>query len=241
MTPHELAHKLENIYSSNLEAVVLYGSALGKDYSDQFSNFNILVVLKDDSPTELGKAGKLIRKWARKGNPPPLFFTIKQIHQSLDVFPIEFLDIQDRHEVLIGKNPLDDKTIDKQHLRHQCESEIRGKLFQLRSFFTQYCHRPRRIAFAMVKNLPAFIATFRGILHLFDEKPAMGGREVIEQLTRKIDFDPQPFFDTLSIREGSASLPRGDEALAAFERYLTELNTITTFIDTLHLERRSAL
>ena len=231
MTPHELAHELERIYQERLKSVVLYGSAAGGDYSKKYSDFNIFCVLDDPSSAELARANRLIRKWIRKGNPPPHFFDPKHIETSLDVFPLEFLDIQDQHQVLLGRDPLEGISVDHKNLRHQCESELKGKLLHLRSFYVANCHRPRQIAKMMIQSFPTFLATFRGTLRLLNEKPSRDARTVVELISQKIDINPQVFLDIIEIRKGDSILPRGEGALTAFERYLTELEAITTYVD----------
>lgn len=231
MTPHELAHELERIYGTDLHAVVLYGSAAGRDYSKKFSDFNVFCVLTEVTPAMLSKANRVVRRWTKKGNPPPHFFYPSYFEQSLDVFPLEFLDMKDRHEVLVGKNPLEGMAVDYKNLRHQCESELRGKLIHLRSFFAANCDRPRQLAEIMVESFPTVVAAMRGVLRLLGEKPPSDSKAVVEMMGTRVDMNPQIFFDIIDIRSGSSFLPRGDDALTHFERYLTELGTLTSFVD----------
>lgn len=233
MTPHEFAHALEGIYGEELKSVVLYGSAASGDYSKRYSDFNLFCVVADPTAGAIAKANRLVRTWVRQGNPPPYFFGPKHVERSLDVFPMEFLDMQDRHQVLIGHDPLAGVTVDPKNLRHQCESELKGKLIHLKAFYAANCHRPRRIAQAMVKSFPTFLAAFRAILRLMNFTPPQKTQAVVDLLAEQLSFAPEVFLDVLTIRQGASILPRGDEALSAFERYLTELTTITTFVDTM--------
>ncbi len=231
MTPHELSRKLEKIYAGNLESVILYGSAVGTDFSKKFSDYNIIVILKDCSAGELAKSKALVRKWMRKGNPPPLFFDPMHVETSRDVFPLEFIDIRDRHQILFGNDPFADVMIDHKNLRHQCESELKGKILHLRSFFAANCHRPRRIAQMMITSFPTFTTAFRGVLTLLGVTPPMERARVVEELGRRIDFNPTVFLDIINVREGNITAPRRGEALEAFEEYLTALETVTRFVD----------
>lgn len=233
MKPQELATKLQEMYGDNLVSVMLYGSSAGGDFSKRYSDVNLIVVLKSVAPGELAKANGVLRRWVKRGQPPPLFFDAVHFPTAADVFPIEFLDLARRHHILAGSDPLAGITVARHNLRHECESELRGKLLRLRQTYLLTCHRPKRVAREMVQSLSAIIAILRGVVHLLDQEPRPTPRELIEQLERGIDFNPQAFFDLLAIREGSARLPRGDEALALVERYLTELETITKYVDTL--------
>lgn len=234
MTPHEFAHELEKVYGEELKAVVLYGSAAGGDFSKKYSDVNLFCVVANPTAGSLAKANRLVRKWVRRGNSPPHFFGPEHIERSLDVFPIEFLDMQERHQVLLGHDPLAGVTIDPKNLRHQCESELKGKLIHLRAFYAANCHRPRRVARTMVESFPTFLAGFRAILRLMGLQPPKDARAVVELLAQRLDFAPQIFLDIITIRQGASLLPRGDGALTAFERYLTELSAITTYVDTIN-------
>jgi predicted nucleotidyltransferase len=231
MTPHEFAHQLEKDCDGNVESVILYGSAVGGDFSKEYSDYNLIVILKDPSPTRLAQTGPLVRKWVKKGNPAPHFFDPQHIEKSRDVFPLEFIDIADRHEVLFGTDPFKDMKINRANLRHQCESELKGKLLYLRAFYSLNCHKPKRVAQMMLRSLPGFIAVFRGVAHLIGQTPEKEARQLIEQLSKQIDFNPTPFMDLLAVREGITFLPRREEAISAFEKYLTEIATITNYVD----------
>lgn len=231
MTPHELSHELERIYGDNLKSVVLYGSAASGEHSKNYSDYNLFCVLKRTTPSELARANGLLKKWIRKGNPPPHFFDESHIETSLDVFPLEFLDMLDQHMVLIGSDPLEGIDVDPKNLRHQCESELKGKLMHLRAFYAANCHKPKRIAEIVVRSFSAYLSAFRGILRLLGEKPPKDGRAAVERLCEHIDINPQVFFDVIAIRRGESILPRGDEALIMFERYLTELTAVTNYVD----------
>ncbi|MFA4875700.1 MAG: nucleotidyltransferase domain-containing protein [bacterium] len=234
MTPHDFARELERIYGDDLKAVVLYGSAAGGDYSRKFSDFNVFCVLSDVSPGTLAHANPLVRKWVKKGNPPPHFFGAEHIERSLDVFPMEFMDMLDRHETLIGHDPLAGITVETNNLRHQCESELKGKLIHLRTFYTANCHKPKLIAGMMMDSFPTFLAAMRATLRMLGEKPPADARAIAEFIGTRVGLNPTIFFDIIDIRRGDALLPRKNDALVAFEQYLTELDALTRYVDQMH-------
>lgn len=231
MTPYEFGHELEKIYGDNLKSVVLYGSAAGGNHSKKFSDFNVFCVLENISPSELAKSNNLVRKWVKKGNPPLHFFDKSHIEKSLDVFPMEFLDIKEKHKVIFGADPLEGVIVDPKNLRLQCESELKGKLLHLRSFYAANCHKPRRIARMMVDSFSTFLTVFRALLRLSNVAVPDDARAVIEKVSQIVNFNPEIFLEIVSIRKGDSILPRGDGAISFFERYLTELEVVTTYVD----------
>ena len=233
MTPHEFAHKLEQIYGDKLQSVVLYGPAIKDKRSKKFAGYNTFCILTEPTTTTLAKANGLIKKWCKKGNPAPHFFDPTHIETSLDVFPLDFLDIQAAHEVLMGNDPLKGISVDSKNIRHQCESELKGKLIHLRTFFAANCDKPKHIAATMVESFSTIMTALRGTLRLLGEKPPMEDSGVIEKISSLIDINPQIFFDIANIRNGSSLLPRKNDALEMFEIYLAEIETVTSFVDRL--------
>ena len=69
----------------------------------------------------------------------PLFMTKRNMDMSLDSFPIEWLEIQERHLLLEGEDVVGTLEVPQTYLRLQCEHELRGKLIQLRqAYLDQY-------------------------------------------------------------------------------------------------------
>jgi hypothetical protein len=235
MTPHELAHEMERVYGEDLKAVVLYGSAVGTDYSKRFSDFNVFCVLREVTPAALAKSSGVLRRWMKRGNPAPHFFDPAYIDRSLDVFPLEFLDMKDRHETLVGRDPLEGIEVDRKNLRHQCESEFKGKLIHLRTYYAANCGKPKMLARMMVEAFPTFLAAMRGVLWLLGERAPADARAVVELVGNRVDINPTIFYDIIEIRRGESLLPRGEEAASAFERYLTEIEALTRFVDELQV------
>ena len=107
----DFTQSLKNIYGQGLISVILYGSAASGEFADRQSNLNLLVVLDNAGLDNLSKVSRVIngRKFQLLR---PLFFTEEYIRGSLDVFPIEFLDIKENFAVLYGKENLSDLPVD---------------------------------------------------------------------------------------------------------------------------------
>ena len=67
----------------------------------------------------------------------PLVLTPAYIRSSVDVFPIEFLDIKENSILLTGVDLLKEIAIDLSRLREQCEREIKGQLVRFRGSFLE--------------------------------------------------------------------------------------------------------
>lgn len=236
MTPQDLAHELEKIYGENLLSVVLYGSAATEEYSEKFSDYNVFCVLTSPSTTELARSNSLVKKWTKNGNPSPHFFGAEHIHNSLDVFPLEFLDIKDRHKILFGNDPLKNMSIDPKNLRHQCEAELKGKLIHLRSFYATNCHKPKVVARVAMESFSTILTALRGTLRLLGKKPPRDSRAAVEIIAQQIGLTLEIFHQMIAIRQGQMIMPMGEDALGMFERYLTAVELITNYVDRMRID-----
>ncbi|MBI2341749.1 MAG: nucleotidyltransferase domain-containing protein [Deltaproteobacteria bacterium] len=230
MNPQELTKQLQSIYNDNLESVILYGSAADGEFHKGISDYNMIVVLKEISPNELAKSNKAIKKWSKGGHPLPMIFTVQIIKDAADVFPIEFFDIIERRKILYGLDPFLDIKIDGKNLRHQCEHELRSKLLGLHPRIALLAGKPKDLQRLILESSSSFFALFRGILRLAGAKPKELKKELLAQLSKLINFNPNIFLEIIEVREGGR-IWRENEVLEKFEQYLTSLDAVVKFID----------
>ena len=74
-TLEQLVTKLERAYSDRLVSVVLYGSGASDEHNHKFSDLNVLCVLKEVTPRELGEGEPILRWWREHVHPSPLLMS----------------------------------------------------------------------------------------------------------------------------------------------------------------------
>lgn len=232
MKLEDFVEKMKGAQGANLLSLVLYGSAAGDDFQKEYSDFNVAVVLKELSVEELSRSAKLTQKWIGAGNPPPLFIDREYIETSCDVFPLEFLDIQESNRLLFGENFFVNLKIAPDNLRLECESELKSKILSLRQNFIQLYPSKRRIKKMMLASSSALFSIFRGFLRLLGEKVPPTKREILAKLNEKTKFDTAIFDKILVVREGKTKITRS-EILPWMEEYLTTLKKMARVADTL--------
>jgi predicted nucleotidyltransferase len=94
------SREVQSLYEGDLLAIVLYGSAATGDHVPGASDINVAMIVREVTPALLRKAAGRIGAWRRQGFATPLFFDPETLPNSLDAFPIEFLDMQERHRIL---------------------------------------------------------------------------------------------------------------------------------------------
>ncbi len=221
-----------SLHGDNLKSIVLYGSATGADFVAKRSNVNLMIVLSEVTQAALKKSLKTVAKGRKKGIVAPLLLDEEHIRRSADVFPIEFLDIQENHVALFGKDPFASLEIDKSNVRLQCEHELKGKLIRVRQGYLERGLLKRDITALLVESLTSFIPIFRNMLRLKGQDLPRTRREVIEKTTQVFGVSSSPFLKTLGFKEG-VKAPDAKTVDEIFADYLTQLDKLAIAIDEL--------
>jgi hypothetical protein len=224
----ELTDKLGAAAGETLVAVVLYGSAARGDFHDRISDFNVLIVLRDLELPSLAALGAPVAWWLRKQQPMPRIFSPAVIAEAADVFPIEFLDISHHHVMLFGEDPFATLEVHTDHLRLQCERELREKLMRLREAYIESRGKTRLVQRLLAESYPTFLALFRGCLHLRLREVPAHNTEVVRAFCKLADLDEKPFVELEELLDHHRSAPDPE---ALLERYYRELSRAVAAID----------
>src|SRR5256886_16431302 len=114
---NHLVGDLRATHGDNLASVVLYGSAASGDFVQIESDYNLLIALNRITPEDLRQAQAPMREWQRLGHPLPVYFTVEELSDAADVFPIEFHQMANARIVLYGKDPFEFVTVSDASLR----------------------------------------------------------------------------------------------------------------------------
>jgi len=232
-----LVEDLKATHGDNLASVVLYGSAAAGDHVELRSDYNLLIALNRITPEDLRVAQAPMREWQRLGHPLPVYFTVEELSDAADVFPIEFHQMANARMVLYGKDPFELVELSDENLRHQTEYELRSKLIQLRRLYIPASTSNEKLADLMSESLSSFAALFRAVLLLHGQEAPISKPDCVRATVRLLDLDPTPFERIFNFRSGEA-LPGSDkEANDIFGAYLQEIEKVTEAVD--ELDRRA--
>ena len=232
-----LIEDLKATHGDNLASVVLYGSAAAGDHVELRSDYNLLIALNRITPEDLRVAQAPMREWQRLGHPLPVYFTVEELSDAADVFPIEFHQMANARMVLYGKDPFELVELSDENLRHQTEYELRSKLIQLRRLYIPASTSTEKLADLMSESLSSFAALFRAVLLLHGQEAPISKPDCVRATVRLLDLDPTPFERIFNFRSGEA-LPGSDkEANDIFGAYLQEIEKVTEAVD--ELDRRA--
>lgn len=196
--------RLKETYADGLVSVILYGSTASSEFTEKYSNINLLVVLSDTSLGNLRKISRIITGYKFKML-KSLFFTEDYIKNSLDVFPIEFLDCKENYVVLYGKNVLENLKIDLRNLRFQCEQELKAKLINLKTIYLTNKDKGA-LKTILFKSLTSLVHILRNLIRLKGKTPSYQKEEVLQQINQEFQLDTSNFHKVLEAKKKNLKL-----------------------------------
>lgn len=226
-----LIDDLRATHGDNLSSVVLYGSAAAGDYVESRSDYNLLIALRRITPEDLRLAQAPMREWRRLGHPLPVYFTVAELRDAGDVFPIEFHMMEKARLVLYGEDPLETLRISDDHLRHQTEYELRSKLVQLRRLYIPASASHEKLLDLMRTSLTSFAALCAPSLILSGVEPPAQKRACVEAAARRFGLDMTPFARIFELRKDDTDSMTDVEANDLFAAYMAQIERLIEAVD----------
>lgn len=228
----EFVDQFKQAAGANLECVVLFGSAASGEFHPDFSDINILCVVRELSAATLAALAPAIQSWTKKKFPVPLLFTRTELEHSTDVFAIEMLDIRQRHRILHGEDIFTSLNVPMDLHRVQLEHNLRTKLLTLRQAYIQTTGDAAKVRRLMLDSVSNFATLFRHTLITMGEQPPAHKSDVIKTLAGQIKFDPDIFLQLLAIRSRAVKENVLDPTMG-FASYLAGIDKVVRAVDAL--------
>ena len=221
---------MKQVFGDDLQGIILYGSGARGEYTAGRSDLNFLVLLDDAGIHDLDRAFGIVSRWRKRNVAIPLFMTRDMILQSLDCYPVEFLNMQLHYVPVYGEDVLKGIAFDRGNLRLQLERELKGKLLHLRTGFLETEGKDKAIGRLIAISLTAFLSLFTALLYLKGMAAPRDRRKLIQEAAAVAGLDGGVFEKCLEIRE-KVRTPRGGEALALFKSYLRDIGKLCEYVD----------
>jgi predicted nucleotidyltransferase len=228
-----LINDLRTTHADNLASVVVYGSAAAGDHIELRSDYNLLIALKRITPEDLRLAQAPMREWQRLGHPLPVYFTLEELSDAADVFPIEFHQMANARIVLYGKDPFEFVKLSDTNLRHQTEYELRSKLIQLRRLYIPASVAIDKLCDLMNDSLASFAALFRAVLLLHGQEAPVAKPECVRATVRLLKLDADPFERIFGFRAAGTLPATEKETNDIFAAYMAQIEQVIEVVDEL--------
>lgn len=218
------------LFGENLISLCVFGSGATGDFLPALSDINLLAVLRRVDLAALEQARRLRRKLSRHRLAAPLLLSEDYLRTSADVFPIEFLEMREKHRVLHGADPFEGLKISAKNLRHEAEHELKGRLVRLRESFIEIGNGARDVRGLLLAAHGANFAAFRAALRLKQIKPPVSKDETVAELVAAFKLDAGVFHRLRELRAGRLKLGR-DGLCRLLEEYAAEVEKLARIID----------
>lgn len=213
------ASDVQKIYREKIHSFYLVGSALTSDYNEKNSDINTVLILKEILLSDIEALWDLGKKHRKKGIAAPVCMTPQYISESIDVFPIEFHDFKLIHLCLTGEDMLATLDIDKEHLRLQCEREMKTTLIKLRQGYLTSLGEEKQIFTLLINSIKDTAPLFRAILNLLNLPIPLNKADVFRSIQDYMDYKGDLFEKILSLKDGSVKFSKQDLRSLLYEYY----------------------
>jgi hypothetical protein len=220
----EAGAELAAAFGSALRTVVVYGSAGHADFRPERSDVNFAAVAEPVTFGHLQRVAQWYARWRGERVAAPLLLASSDLNRSLDVFPLEMLDIQARHRTLAGDDLFSGLVVAPENVRLECEREAKGKLVRLRALYLELAGSTIEIRELMLDSRKTFLHVMRGLLFLRGVAWEPREAEAVATFARLFDRS-MPVLTTLATRHDPGAVEN------RFAEYLDEIEALAELAD----------
>jgi hypothetical protein len=213
-----------------IHSITITGSALTDDFDPVKSDVNSVFVLHSMDLKFIELLAPLGKTYGNKSIASPLIMTPKYIQNSLDVFPLEFLNIQLLHETIFGEDFFQNLVIDRSDLRLQCEREVKARLIGLRQGYLSSSGDAKILTDLFINTISGYIPLFRGIILLLGKEPPLRNEDVLTVLAVVSGVDTQVFNTVLKQKKQKTKM-MVKQLTAIFKDYYVAIEKLGDITD----------
>jgi len=228
----EYTQDLQQLFGNDLESVITYGSAARGEYVPKKSDINFIIILSDEGIERFTAAHDFVRKWEKRNVSIPLFLTKEYIANSLDSFPIEFLNITAHYKLVYGKDVFENVDIDRDNLRLQLEREMKGKLLNLRQAYFQAAGNAKMAALFIHDSFGTFLSLFPAVLYLKNESISSQSINNIKRISELFNLDEKILERLYRVKQGMEK-PNKSESIELLRNYIAQIRSLAIQTDAL--------
>ena len=153
----------------------------------------------------------------------PLIMTPEYIEASMDTFPLEFIEIQQRHLCIFGSDYFRDLHFESSCVRLECERELKTLLISMRQALLSAAGHEQLFKTIEADVADRLMRTLRGLLWLHEQKEGLSAPHTIEEVEKSTNR-PLP-----GIRK--AIHETGDHGWAEFQSLYHDIDALRKLVD----------
>ena len=184
----EFAQGLGALAGRQLLGLTVYGMALEAAFQPEHHAIRSALVLATidlDLLKQLGRDAPRPRGWRFS---PPVIMTPQAIAASRDTFPLELIEIQQRHAAICGADHFTPLEFDPAHVRLQCERDLKVFLIAMHQGLLASGGREERLGTMSAELTGSLLRVLSGLLWLAGQRqpqPLFHRVEAVEKLIKR--------------------------------------------------------
>ena len=224
--------EVKGVFGEQLEGMLLYGSAVRGEFLPGRSNLNILLLVPSYDSVILKQYSAVHRRWSKEQIVVPLFLTEEELRFSATVFPLEFLEIQEQHRVLGGRDPFIGFHVKTDRLREAVVQGLMSHLLRLRQRYVEGSGGAEATTILLPLSITSTLPLLRGVQRLLGRPVLSHSDAMIKDVAEQLTLDLQGLLDVLLLKRGQIS-PGLHEIPRLFDRYLQAVTLLTRTVEQL--------
>ena len=176
---------MSEVLGPSLISVTLYGEVVTGGFDRRLHAVRSVLVLQAVELPVLRRLAGYGPRLGKSGMTAPIVVTPKYIQDSLDTFPLEWLEIQQQGVAVMGPDHFSSLSFEAAHVRLQCERELKRILVGLRQSLLAATGKESVVSLIERDASEGLMRTLRGMLWLQgrrEHQPA----EIVAQEVEKL-------------------------------------------------------
>ncbi len=181
-----LSARLIELAGDHVVGWTLFGAATTGAFNSRLHRVHSALVVERFDLEELYAISKALRPWLQAEFNAPLVMTRAFIAASCDSFPLELLEIQQQHCTILGGDEFTSLGFDRDHVRLQCERELKSMQMALRQQVLMSHAEGRSADELASQSADGILRALRGILWLRGARLSKPAAEVVSDIERVV-------------------------------------------------------
>jgi hypothetical protein len=220
-----LASELGEVLGAEFKGLAACPAGPGGDPGARTGATVVMVLVERVTVAVLNRLRPVIARWSKRLGIDPVIVTPEEIETSVDVFPIEFLNLKAEGAFIGEVNPFAELKVDRESLRRQVEEDLKTKGLWLRGAFLQQGTRRGAVHGLLVEHFATLTVLLRSLLTLKGRALPPGTGEALQAVAEAYGVQAETLTEVASLQR---TPPKGSQAEREdlFQRYHEVLSHI---------------
>lgn len=178
----EYAERVVAYGGEHVLGLTIYGAAAGPGFDGSLHMVHSLLMVDSLGLDILRRLSGDGTHFGRRRITAPVVMTPDFLKASRDAFPLELIEIQQQRLVLLGEDYLADVTFDAEHVRLQCERELKSISVGMRQAVVVDGTKESTIHKAALPALYSLLRVLRGMLWLKGQRQPLPAAKILAEI-----------------------------------------------------------